>query len=108
MSDLARLLRTSFASQARGLHTALPGRVVSYDKGKQSANIQPMLDRSVNGETEQMPVVVGVPVIFPRGGGASITFPVQEGDGCLLIFCERSLTSGRATASGRCRTTLAT
>jgi len=32
-----------------------------------------------------------VPVIFPGSGDYALTFPVKQGDECLLIFCERSI-----------------
>lgn len=91
MSDLRELLEASFSQQSRGLHTALPGRIESYDAGSQKASVKPLLSRSLDtGETEELPVVNDVPVIWPRSGGASMTFPVSRGDGCLLIFIERS------------------
>lgn len=91
MSSLAQLLRTAHQEQSRNMHVATPGRIVSYDSGTQTASVKPMLNRKVNGEDEVVPVINSVPVIFPRSGGAFMTFPVKAGDGCLLIFCDRSL-----------------
>jgi hypothetical protein len=39
------------------------------------------------------PMISGVPVIFPRSGGASITMPVKVGDGCLIVFLDRDARS---------------
>jgi hypothetical protein len=79
------------------LHTALPGSIISYDYTKQKAVIQPLLNKAWTDSTievpsvpYQMPILNNVPVIFPRSGGASLTFPVSAGDTCLLIFIERS------------------
>jgi hypothetical protein len=69
----------------------LPGTIVSYDFTKQKAEIQPTLKKSyLDGTTLDLPILSNVPVIFPRASGASLTFPVVQGDTCLLLFIERS------------------
>ena len=35
-----------------------------------------------------VPPIVNVPIIVPRGGGFSITLPLKKGDNGLLIFCD--------------------
>lgn len=83
-------LATNYALTA--IHTALPGSIISYDYTTQKAVIQPLLNKVwSDGTTTPMPVLENVPVIFPRAGGASLTFPVVEGDTCLLVFIERSI-----------------
>ncbi len=37
------------------------------------------------------PLLVDVPVVFPRGGGCTLTFPVKAGDECLVIFADRCI-----------------
>lgn len=92
MTDLAPLLAQSFAQQQRGVHTAMPGVIQSYDAGAQRASVKPALSRNLSdGEVEELPILEDVPVIWPRSGGASMTFPIKSGDGCLLIFMERSI-----------------
>lgn len=76
------------------IHTAAPGTILSYDPGSGLATIKPLLKFKVpDGRVLDMPVIVGVPVVFPSGSGgnASVTFPLKSGDGCLLIFAEGSL-----------------
>lgn len=85
-------VRQSILYQLNNVHTALPAAIVSYDYTKQKASVQPLLNKVwMDGTTQPMPILENVPVIFPRAGGASLTFPVVEGDTCLLIFIERSI-----------------
>lgn len=41
--------------------------------------------------TKNYPLLVDVPVVFPRGGGCTLTFPVKAGDECLVIFADRCI-----------------
>lgn len=92
MNELAQLLRVASSQAARGVNTCLPGTILSYDAGKQLATVQPMLKlRQPDGREEEIPILNAVPVIWPRSGGASMTFPVRRGDGCLLVFNQRSI-----------------
>ena len=37
------------------------------------------------------PLILDAPVIFPRGGGCTLTFPISAGDECLVIFADRCI-----------------
>ena len=69
-------------------HYALPGVVKGFDKEKQTATIQPTLRRRKGNENIQLPLLLDVPVYFFGGKDGGITFPVQEGDECLVIFAD--------------------
>jgi len=84
-------IRQAVLYQIGNIHTALPAAIVSYDFTKQKAVVQPLLNKAwSDGTVTPMPKLENVPVIFPRAGGASLNFPVIEGDTCLLVFIERS------------------
>jgi len=75
---------------------AMPARIETYDPIKQKANVQPLIQESFlddegNNVVESLPVISDVPVVFPRGGGFYLTFPLAAGDHVLLICCDRSL-----------------
>jgi hypothetical protein len=77
-------------------HTALPGRVKSYDPVEQRAEIQPLVQRLIIAEDgeeilEALPVIPDVPVGFPRSGEFFISFPIKQDDLGMLFFAERSL-----------------
>ena len=74
------------------LHTAMPGEVVSFDADAQEADVQPLTKRRYpSGEVVDLPMLQRVPVVFPRGGPAFITWPLAAGDKVALLFCERSI-----------------
>lgn len=77
-----------------GIHTACPGKIVSYDSNTGLATVQPILKFvKPDGETMDYPPIPGVPVLMPQGNGqkATIAFPVKPDDGCLVIISEQSL-----------------
>lgn len=74
------------------LHMAMPAAIISYDYNVQKASVQPLLNKVwTDGTITPYPILENIPVVFPRAGGGGITFPVIEGDTCLLLFIERSI-----------------
>lgn len=94
--DATKILTDRIDSSLRETHTALPGRVVSYDATKQRATVQIQLKREFetsDGTRKELliPQSLDVPVLLPRAGGYSITFPVAVNDPCLVLFLERDI-----------------
>jgi hypothetical protein len=93
---LAQVLDAALTRRQGELHTALPGRVESYDAEKQVADVQPLVQALALAEdgtrsAVSLPVLPAVPVVFPGGGGYRATYPLAKGDTVLLVFAEASL-----------------
>ena len=88
-TEVYRKLLDQFGADLR---VACPGIIESFDAIAQTATVNLALREKINidGNLEwtDIPVLVDVPVLFPRAGGYAITFPVQTGDECLVIFCD--------------------
>lgn len=97
--SLDEVIRIAMEHRLSDVHVALPGRVLEYDASTQTATVKPLIQSSTlaaNGEEigpEPIPIIHQVPIIFPRAGGFSLTFPVSEGDNVLLVVIERSIDS---------------
>lgn len=77
------------------IHIAEPCILVSYDPQKQTAVLQPTtkaLVRKPDGTTEWVskPLLLDSKVIFPSGGGVSLTFPLKAGDAIFAVMSSRS------------------
>ena len=89
---LATVIAQAISASLRDLHTAMPGQIESYDSTTAKANILPLINRQLpDGTILQLPVIQQVPVCWPRTSQGIIHFPLQRGDGVLVIFSERSL-----------------
>ncbi|HIA9522033.1 TPA: Gp138 family membrane-puncturing spike protein, partial [Klebsiella pneumoniae] len=78
------------------MRVSIPGIIQSFDPEAVTAVIQPAIkgaehDASGAEVSVNLPLLVDVPVIFPRGGGCTLTFPVKAGDECLVIFADRCI-----------------
>ncbi|EMU6896055.1 translation initiation factor IF-2 [Serratia marcescens] len=74
----------------------MPGIIQSFDAGAVTATIQPAVKASVRQSdgalsSVALPLLVDVPVVFPRGGGVTLTFPVAAGDECLVVVADRCI-----------------
>ena len=94
--ELTDVLRAAFRGWAKDFHTAIPGKIVSYDASKGQVDVQPLVQqrrKQKNGTTlaKDYPIVRSAQVLFPRCAGGYITFPLAVGDCGLIIFSERDL-----------------
>lgn len=81
------------------IHTAMPGRIESYDPATQRADVRPLIRQRVpRADTderehvyEDLPIIPSVRVLHPRGGGAFVHLPIATGDTVLLVFCSSGI-----------------
>lgn len=74
------------------LNCHMPGIIQSFDATKCTAVVQPIFKRLLpNGTIVSRKVLLDCPVIFPSGGGGRLTFPVTQGDQCLIVYADRRL-----------------
>lgn len=79
-----------------GMRVSIPGIIQSFDPGTVTCVVQPVVKGYIptsDGATNpsNLPLLLDVPVIFPRGGGVTLTFPVEAGDECLVVFADRCI-----------------
>ena len=79
-----------------GLRVAMPGIIQSFNPDTVTCTVQPAIYGQKVGvddkaTSEVIPILPDVPIIFPHGGGCTLTFPVKPGDECLLIFSDRCI-----------------
>ncbi|WP_334470461.1 Gp138 family membrane-puncturing spike protein [Arsenophonus sp. PmNCSU2021_1] len=91
--QLLQVFRHTISSQLR---VAMPGIIQSFDANKVTCVVQPAIkgaltDSQGQGQSVNLPLLVDVPVIFPRGGGVTMTFPIKSGDECLVVFADRCI-----------------
>lgn len=95
-ADLTSAINSAIKAALVDVHTSMPGQIVSFDPASQTASVQLAMRRVTTPETGAkeltLPLITKVPVVFPKGGGFSMRFPVQAGDECLVVFTERELT----------------
>lgn len=94
MQEFVQEVTDTVKDTLKGVHTAIPGSIVSFDPGTGLATVLPTMKfKKPNGTTVDFPQVTGVPVVFPQSMGqqATIAYPVKAGDGCLIIVAEQSI-----------------
>jgi phage baseplate assembly protein V len=94
--ELAETLAAATAALSNDLRVALPGIIQSFDAETVTCTIAPAIkggQTASDGKVSSVsyPLLVDVPVVFPRGGGCTLTFPIKAGDECLVVFADRAI-----------------
>lgn len=97
-SDATEALLAAFQGLKAEVWNALPGIIQSFNPAEQTVTVQPAIkaqwrDPRGNESWVSMPLLLDCPVIFPSGGGATLTFPIKQGDECLVVFASRCIDS---------------
>lgn len=91
-NQLHDAIETVVKNEINNIHTCLPGKIEKYYYETQKADVKPLVKKLFkDGESLELPVIVSVPVVWMRGGGALFSFPLNRGDGVLLLFAERNI-----------------
>jgi hypothetical protein len=96
IDDKEAAMRAVLLGWQAGLFTAMPAIIESFDPSKETCEATCTIQAKVTGKdgTAQwvtLPKLVDVPVVFPSGGGYSLTFPVDAGDEALIVFASRCI-----------------
>lgn len=95
-ADAAATLLRTLRNHEASVWTSLPGIVESVDLERQTVTVQPVTKVRMTLADGTMtsvplPLLPDVPIVFPAGGGYSLTFPIQPGDECLVVFADRCI-----------------
>jgi len=110
IENLNEMLLVALNGWQADIWTAIPGIVQAFDPVKQTCEVQPtirfkitdpalqtyksptlVMDPSGQFAWEQMPKLLDCPVVFPGGGGVTLTFPLAVGDEVLVVIASRCI-----------------
>lgn len=99
---LPEVIKRALESALADCHVAVPGKVLKYDATTNLADVDVQVQHSVwdddNGRAyEDAGTLPGVPVMWPRASGFSLTMPIAAGDTGLLIFNSDAIGEWRST-----------
>lgn len=98
--DPSSVFRLAFQGLQAEMWTALPGAVVAFNTEERPyriASVQPLIKAGRRNVEEKkmewfdMPLLLDCPVVFPGGGGYSLTFPLSAGDEGLIVISSRCI-----------------
>lgn len=80
---LAEVLASERKTLSEQMRVALPGIIQSFDPESLTAVVQPAIryierDNDGNKSTKDYPLLVDVPVVFPRGAAVRSLFPLAK------------------------------
>lgn len=92
MSNLHDAIRAEVRAALRGLNVGLPGRLEKYDATTGRGQVKPLVQEpDTAGNLQPLPMIAGVPVVFPGGDTAALYLPPKIGDTGWISFSHRSM-----------------
>lgn len=88
--NLSQLAEAVIEATSEQIRAAIPGIFVDVSNDLRSGSVQPSISRPGSSPD---PAIPDVPILYPGGSGASISWTVASGDPCLLVVSDRDLDS---------------
>lgn len=88
LASVLELFRQSVMYQ---LNCHQVGEIVSFDPVTQTAEVQIKMTKDQNDKTVEYPVLLDCPCVVLSGGAGNLTFPIKQGDSCLVLFNDRDI-----------------
>ncbi len=87
-------IRSIADSAVSKINTAVGGTIISYNSATNRATVKPVGTKLFEDNRRlPYPDIFNVPVVFPTsmGGTCGVTFPLNPGDGCLIVFSQDNM-----------------
>jgi hypothetical protein len=81
------------------LNCCMPAVIEKYDHKTQKASVLVDIQKVYRGDAVKMPIIHNLPVMMLSSGGAYIHMPVNKGDTCLVLFCDKDITNWKGGVS---------
>lgn len=96
LNDLQVSVSAALDGRQAEIWTAIPALVVDVDYSDVTISAQPAIQSVLtqkDGTTQNitLPLLIKVPICYPKGGGFAITFPIKKDDEVLIIFSSRCI-----------------
>jgi len=98
LDDPEESLRLALENAQSHMWTATPAIVQAVNLAAQTLSVQPAIQGTLSNpdgtaQTVNLPLLVDVPIVWPRAGGFALTFPIAVGDEVLVVFGARCIDS---------------
>jgi hypothetical protein len=98
LNDSETAARIMLDGRQANIWTAMPAIIESIDLEAMTIEAQPVIQGVVTDSTGaesfvNLPLLVDVPICFPKGGGFVLTFPLAIGDEVLIVIANRCIDS---------------
>ena len=88
---LAALLEMQDKGTKRQINCHQVGEIVSFDPATQTAEVKVKMSFLLNGKITEYPLLLDCPCIILSGNLGRLTFPINKGDSCLVLFNDRDM-----------------
>lgn len=89
-------VQAALSGKQAGVWTALPAIVETFNPGAVTVSAQPTIQAQVRQPDgtwldTTLPLCVDCPIVYPGGGGFTLTFPLVQGNEGVLVFSSRCI-----------------